>query len=181
MRNLLYKKTPISRGLLRSYWIKCILVSTNSVKPLLHTCISYATYSSSVGGGIGMLLNCHMCQLWKKLLKNTLIFWVGAFSDQKNISERRKKVMMRIRISLQKNQNLHIIESIRNLEEILKISCWNSDWATPSSERGKFFIEQFDSDIICLTEGYETLLPHDGYIISSMKIMVINLKKVVKK
>ena len=50
---------------------------------------------------------------------------------------------------------------------MLKISCWNSDWATPSSERGKFFIEQFDSDIICLTEGYENLLPKDGYIISS--------------
>ena len=50
---------------------------------------------------------------------------------------------------------------------MLKISCWNSDWATPSSKRGKFFIDKFDSDIICLTEGYETLLPHDGYIISS--------------
>ena len=74
---------------------------------------------------------------------------------------------MRIRISLQKNQNLHIIESIRNLEEILKISCWNSDWATPSSKRGKFFIEKFDSDVVFLTEGYETLLPIDGYIISS--------------
>ena len=49
----------------------------------------------------------------------------------------------------------------------MKISCWNSDWATPSSKRGKYFIDKFDSDIICLTEGYETLLPHDGYIISS--------------
>ena len=50
---------------------------------------------------------------------------------------------------------------------MLKISCWNSDWATPSSKRGKFFSDKFDSDIICLTEGYETLLPQDGYIISS--------------
>ena len=50
---------------------------------------------------------------------------------------------------------------------MLKISCWNSDWATPTSKRGKFFIDQFDSDIICLTEGYENLLPKDGYIISS--------------
>ena len=49
---------------------------------------------------------------------------------------------------------------------MLKISCWNSDWATPTSKRGKFFIDQFDSDIICLTEGYENLLPKDGYIIS---------------
>ena len=50
---------------------------------------------------------------------------------------------------------------------MLKISCWNSDWATPSSKRGKFFIDKFDSDIICLTEGYENLLPKNGYIISS--------------
>ena len=49
----------------------------------------------------------------------------------------------------------------------MKISCWNSDWATPTSKRGKFFIDQFDSDIICLTEGYENLLPKDGNIISS--------------
>ena len=53
------------------------------------------------------------------------------------------------------------------MESSVKISCWNSDWATPSSKRGKFFIEQFDSDIICLTEGYENLLPKDGYTISS--------------
>ena len=52
---------------------------------------------------------------------------------------------------------------------MLNVSCWNSDWATPKSKRGKFFIDQFDSDIICLTEGYETLLPEDGYIISSNK------------
>ena len=50
---------------------------------------------------------------------------------------------------------------------MLKISCWNSDWATPSSKRGRFFIDKFDSDIVCLTEGYETLLPQNGYIISS--------------
>ena len=50
---------------------------------------------------------------------------------------------------------------------MLKISCRNSDWATPTSKRGKFFIDKFDSDIICLTEGYENLLPQNGYIISS--------------
>ena len=50
---------------------------------------------------------------------------------------------------------------------MLKISCWNSDWATPRSKRGKFFIDKFDSDIICLAEGYESLLPKDGYLISS--------------
>jgi len=57
--------------------------------------------------------------------------------------------------------------SLEHQKSLLKISCWNSDWATPSSKRGKFFIEKFDSDIICLTEGYENLLPKDGYIISS--------------
>ena len=57
--------------------------------------------------------------------------------------------------------------SLENQKSLLKISCWNSDWATPSSKRGKFFIEKFDSNIICLTEGYENLLPKDGYIISS--------------
>ena len=57
--------------------------------------------------------------------------------------------------------------SLENQKSLLKISCWNSDWATPSSKRGKYFIDKFDSDIICLTEGYENLLPKDGYIISS--------------
>ena len=56
---------------------------------------------------------------------------------------------------------------VKNKRPLLKISCWNSDWATPSSKRGKFFIDQFDSDIICLTEGYKSLLPQDGHIISS--------------
>ena len=60
-----------------------------------------------------------------------------------------------------------IKQELYKLDSLLKISCWNSDWATPTSKRGKFFIDQFDSDIICLTEGYENLLPKDGYIISS--------------
>ena len=34
-------------------------------------------------------------------------------------------------------------------------------------KKDKFFIDQFDSDIICLTEGYKSLLPQDGQIISS--------------
>ncbi len=56
---------------------------------------------------------------------------------------------------------------VKNKKTLLKISCWNSDWATPSSKRGNFFIDKFNSDIISLTEGYENLLPKDGYIISS--------------
>ena len=64
---------------------------------------------------------------------------------------------------------------------MLNISCWNSDWATPSSMRGKFFIDKFDSDIICLTEGYENLLPKDGYIISSHEDYGYKTKKGRKK
>ena len=41
--------------------------------------------------------------------------------------------------------------SLENQKSLLKISCWNTDWATPSSKRGEFFIDKFDSDIICLT------------------------------
>ena len=52
---------------------------------------------------------------------------------------------------------------------MLKISYWNSDWATPTSKRGKFFIDKFDSDIICLAEGHENLVPKDRYIISSQE------------
>ncbi|MDC3171001.1 endonuclease/exonuclease/phosphatase family protein [Prochlorococcus sp. AH-716-E13] len=64
---------------------------------------------------------------------------------------------------------------------MLNISCWNSDWATHKSKRGKFFIDQFDSDIICLTEGYENLLPQDGYIISSNEDYGYKTKKGRKK
>ena len=60
---------------------------------------------------------------------------------------------------------------------MLNISCWNSDWATPSSKRGKFFSDKFYSDIICLTEGYETLLPQDGYIISSIEDYCYKIQK----
>jgi len=49
----------------------------------------------------------------------------------------------------------------------LEISCWNTEWATPNSKRGKFFHDQFNSDVICVTEGYESLLPKNGYLISS--------------
>ena len=64
---------------------------------------------------------------------------------------------------------------------MLKISCWNSDWATPSSKRGKFFIDKFDSDIICLTEGYENLPPKEGYIISPNEDYGYKTKKGRKK
>ena len=49
----------------------------------------------------------------------------------------------------------------------LKISCWNTEWASPKSKRGRFFRDKFDSDVICVTEGYEALLPDNGYVISS--------------
>ena len=40
-----------------------------------------------------MLLNCHMSQLLIKSLKNTLIFWIGAFSDQKLMCEEFSEVI----------------------------------------------------------------------------------------
>ena len=52
------------------------------IKPLLHTCISYAIYFFSVDGANGMLLNCHMCQLHIAVylsLKNTFIYREGCF------------------------------------------------------------------------------------------------------
>lgn len=59
----------------------------------------------------------------------------------------------------------------------LKISCWNSEWASPKSKRGQFFREQFNSDVICVTEGYESLLPNYGYIISSKEDYGYKIKK----
>ena len=59
----------------------------------------------------------------------------------------------------------------------LKISCWNSEWASLKSRRGKFFRNQFNSDVICVTEGYESLLPNDGYVISSNENYGYKIKK----
>ena len=43
--------------------MKCFLVSTVSVKPLLHTLLNYAINFFTVEGENGMLLNCHISQL----------------------------------------------------------------------------------------------------------------------
>ena len=59
----------------------------------------------------------------------------------------------------------------------LKISCWNSEWASLKSKRGEFFRDQFNSDVICVTEGYESLLPNDGYVISSNEDYGYKIKK----
>ena len=59
----------------------------------------------------------------------------------------------------------------------LKISCWNSEWASLKSRRGKFFRDQFNSDVICVTEGYESLLPNNGYVISSNEDYGYKIKK----
>ena len=69
------KKTPITRGLYWLYLIKCFLVPTDLIKPLLHTMVIYAINYFSVEGANGMLLNCHMCQLFIAVnlsLKNAL-------------------------------------------------------------------------------------------------------------
>ena len=49
-------------GSLWSYQIKCSLVSTASVKPLLHTYKDYAIKFFFVEELNGILLNCHMYQ-----------------------------------------------------------------------------------------------------------------------
>ena len=49
-------------GSLWSYQIKCSLVSTDSVKPLLHTFTDYANKFFFVEVLNGILLNCHMEQ-----------------------------------------------------------------------------------------------------------------------
>ena len=51
----------------------------------------------------------------------------------------------------------------------VSVGCWNFNWATSSSKRGKFFQALFNTDLICVTEGYESLLPRNGYIITSQE------------
>ena len=52
---MLHKKRPrFLEVFFWNYWIKCILVSTLSVKPLLHTYLSYAIYSRCVACVRGM-------------------------------------------------------------------------------------------------------------------------------
>ena len=58
----LHKKRPLLMGSLMVYQIKCFLVSTFSVKPLLHTFIRYVIKFFCVEWLNGMLLNCYMCQ-----------------------------------------------------------------------------------------------------------------------
>ena len=70
--------------------IKCFLVSTFSVKPLLHTKINYPIYFFSVERTNVMLLNCHMCQFsfkWFMGIKNTLNLEKRVFTDQKLVCE----------------------------------------------------------------------------------------------
>jgi len=50
----------------------------------------------------------------------------------------------------------------------LKITTWNSEWATPADSRGRTIREilhKTESDVIVLTEGCRGLLPDDGHII----------------
>lgn len=52
----------------------------------------------------------------------------------------------------------------------LCVLVWNSEWARPDSQRGRMIREVLrspDPDLICLTEGYEEILPETGHIITS--------------
>ena len=70
------KKRPLFLEIFLGFTKQCFLVSTVLVKPLLHTYTIYAIYFFIVGGPSGMLLNCHMCQLFIAVnlsFRNTLI------------------------------------------------------------------------------------------------------------
>ena len=64
---------------------------------------------------------------------------------------------------------------------MLKISCWNTDWATPTSKRGKLFIDKFDSDIICLQKDMRICSQKLDILSLQIRIMVIKRKMVVEK
>ena len=58
----LHKKRPLIMGSFMALPNQCFLVSTASVKPLLHTYLNYVIKFFFVEELNGMLLNCHMCQ-----------------------------------------------------------------------------------------------------------------------
>ncbi|MFN8375568.1 MAG: endonuclease/exonuclease/phosphatase family protein, partial [Anaerolineae bacterium] len=52
----------------------------------------------------------------------------------------------------------------------LTIGVWNTEWRKPTSEAGKLIRQQLveiQADILCICEGFEGLLPDDGYIVTS--------------
>lgn len=53
---------------------------------------------------------------------------------------------------------------------ILRIGTWNAEWARPSTPRGEAVraaLQAPDCDVLCVTEGYAGLLPHEGYLIDA--------------
>lgn len=53
---------------------------------------------------------------------------------------------------------------------LVNVSIWNTEWASPTSRRGKRIKEKLvslDADILCVTEGSKALLPETGWIIES--------------
>ena len=67
-------------GSLWSYQIKCSLVSTDSVKPLLHTHTDYANKFFFVEVLNGILLNCHICQFFI-----AVIFFIKHFNLEEGV------------------------------------------------------------------------------------------------
>lgn len=56
------------------------------------------------------------------------------------------------------------------MNEQVSVVIWNTQWAVRASRRGDFFRRRFEessSDVICVTEGYENILPYGGYVVMS--------------
>ncbi|PTY02061.1 hypothetical protein DB346_10070 [Verrucomicrobia bacterium LW23] len=52
----------------------------------------------------------------------------------------------------------------------LSVVLWNIAWASLGSDRGAYFVDQFEkfsSDVMCITEGDAEILPSAGHVISS--------------
>lgn len=55
------------------------------------------------------------------------------------------------------------------MSELLNVTLWNTEWATPTSKRGKLVTEALtsgDPEIVCVTEGYTEIVPA-GHLICS--------------
>ncbi|HTI35678.1 MAG TPA: hypothetical protein VL422_18525, partial [Miltoncostaea sp.] len=49
----------------------------------------------------------------------------------------------------------------------LRVVAWNAEWAPPGGVRGRRVAAQLASvrpDVVCLTEGFEALLPSGGHV-----------------
>lgn len=53
---------------------------------------------------------------------------------------------------------------------VVRVAVWNVEWAGPGTKRGREIsriLEEAHPDVVCITEGYEGLLPEDGHWVES--------------